>query len=310
VKVLVTDSDVIGGDVKILTLAPVDQDELPAWSPGAHVDLHLENDLVRQYSLCSDPRDVQHWSVAVRRDAQSRGGSRWVHDVDLVGVVLECSSPRNNFELVDAPAYLFLAGGIGVTPFVSMCHEATRRAHDVRLAFGGPRDLLAGFVEKFSGIAGLQIELFDALVGPVPLDLLIAGCKPGTAVYCCGPSGMIDATRELVRARPDLSLYVEAFSSIAVDGEREDRPITIELTASGIEIEVPADQSILDAVAAQHVFVPSSCREGTCGTCEVAVLEGRPDHRDALIDREDPDSDLTMMICVSRAVTDRLVLDL
>ena len=302
--------DVIGRDVKVLTLAPVDQDELPDWSPGAHVDLHLRNDLVRQYSLCSDPRDVQHWSVAVRRDAQSRGGSCWVHDVDLVGAVLECSTPRNNFELVDAPAYLFLAGGIGVTPFVSMCREATHRAHDVRLAFGGPEDLLAGFFGKLSGIEGLQIELFDALVGAVPLDKLIAGCKPGTAVYCCGPSGMIDATRELVRARSDLPLYVEAFSPFDVDGDREDRPITIELTTSGIEIEVPADQSILEAVAAQHVFVPSSCREGTCGTCEVAVLDGRPDHRDALIDPDDPDSDLTMMICVSRALTDRLVLDL
>jgi ferredoxin-NADP reductase len=308
-KVQVSAVDDIGADVRVLELEAVDPEHLPSWTPGSHVDLRLGNNMVRQYSLFGRPRDTTRWKVAVRLDANTRGGSQWVHDHALAGTVFETSEPRNNFELAAAPAYLFLAGGIGITPFVSMCQAAVGKSKSTRLAFGGPRELLIGFVREFAHVSGLKVDLYDAASGPVPLKELIGACEPGTAVYCCGPQGMIDATRELVRDRSDLSLFVEAFAAVETDTSA-DRSVTVELAASGVTIEVPASKSILDAIVEKGVFLPSSCGEGTCGTCEVRVLAGKPEHRDTLIDPEDPDSDQTMMVCVSRGFTDRLVLDL
>ncbi|MGW9027087.1 PDR/VanB family oxidoreductase [Streptomyces sp. NPDC055722] len=309
-KVQVAQVETLGADVRVLKLGPVDAASLPEWTPGSHIDLRLGNELVRQYSLYEEPRDAGCWKVAVRLDANSRGGSRWIHDQDLEGAVLVCSEPRNNFELAPAaPAYLFLAGGIGITPFISMCEAAAGKGRPVQLAFGGPQELLAAFLPEFEHVAGLRIDLFDATAGPLPLEQLIAACAPGTAVYCCGPQGMIDATRALVRARGDLELHVEAFTAVEVETET-DRPVTVELAVSGLTFAVPAGQTILDAILEHDVFLPSSCGEGTCGTCEVAVLAGTPEHRDTLTDPDDPERDKTMMVCVSRARSGRLVLDL
>jgi ferredoxin-NADP reductase len=308
-KVQVARVETLGADVRVLTLRACEAASLPEWTPGSHIDLQLGNGLVRQYSLYAEPHDADRWKVAVRLDANSRGGSRWIHDQDLGGAVLACSEPRNNFALApQAPAHLFLAGGIGITPFISMSAAAAGQGRPARLAFGGPQELLAGFRPQFEH-AGLRVDLFDAAAGPLPLAQLIAACTPGTAVYCCGPQGMIEATRALVRARADLELHVEAFTAVEVAPEA-DRPVTVELAASGVTFVVPADKPILDAILEHDVFLPSSCGEGTCGTCEVAVLAGTPEHRDALTDPDDPERDKTMMVCVSRARSDRLVLDL
>lgn len=309
-KVEVAAVEELGADVRVLELVASGPEPLPNWTPGAHIDLRLGNDLRRQYSLFEGETDGSSWRVAVRLDAQSRGGSRWVHDHDLVGHTFDCAEPRNNFPLVDdASEYLFLAGGIGITPFISMCAANATAGRRQRLVFGAPRELLDGFLPEFQGVAGLRVDLFDAAAGIVPLEQIIADCAPGTAVYCCGPTGMIEATRSLVRGRDDLSVYVEVFAPTDA-GTFENRPIVVELATSGATFEVPADQSILDAILEHGIFLASSCGEGTCGTCEVSVLDGTPEHRDALTDPDDPDRDKTMMVCVSRARSERLVLNL
>lgn len=310
-KVRVAGVEPLGGGVLVLTLRAHGTASLPEWTPGSHIDLHLGNGLVRQYSLYGQRDDAECWKIAVRLDPNSRGGSRWIHVEDLRDAVLTCSEPRNNFELAPgASAHLFLAGGIGITPFISMAAAAANQGRPARLAFGGPRGLLSGFLPEFAHVPGLRVDAFDAVAGPLPLEQLIVACTPGTAVYCCGPQGMIDATRALVRARGDLDLHVEAFTVAEAPRPAVDRPVTVELVASHLTIVVPAGRSILDAILEHGVFLPSSCGEGTCGTCEVAVLAGKPDHRDALTDPDDPERDKTMMVCVSRARSDRLVLDL
>lgn len=309
-KVQVAAVETLGSDVRVLELVAAGSEPLPEWTPGSHIDLHLGNELNRQYSLFGSTSNPVTWRIAVRLDAQSRGGSQWVHDHDLVGETLSCGEPRNNFELVeDAPEYLFLAGGIGITPFISMCAANAAGGRRQRLAFGAPRELLDGFLPEFRRNSGLRIDLFEASVGVIPIEELLADCPAGTAVYCCGPQGMLEATRSLARARGDLRLYTEAFTPMDVGGS-QNQPVTVELATSGITFDVAANESILEAIVGHGIFLPSSCGEGTCGTCEVAVLAGTPEHRDAVTDPDDPDRDKTMMVCVSRARSERLVLDL
>jgi len=301
--------DRIGADVVLLSLARPDGGMLPPWTPGAHVDVHLGNGLVRQYSLCGDPDDAFLWVIGVRRDANSRGGSEWIHDDARLGSEMDVSFSRNNFPLIQAKRYLFLAGGIGVTPFLSLCPEAVMSGADVHVALGGPSELLHAFLDRMRYADEMMVELYDADEGPLPLSDLLRDADVDTAVYCCGPPAMIAATRDLLAGRPEVALRIERFSPIPQE-VLPNRHFTVELVRSGFEVSVNAEESVLDAVLARDVFVASSCREGTCGSCEVAVLAGDPEHRDSILDRDDPDRDATMMICVSRAHGDRLALDL
>jgi ferredoxin-NADP reductase len=298
----------VAPDVVVIDFAAAGDSPLPAWEPGAHIDLHLGCGLVRQYSLCGHPADAGNWRIAVRRDVQSRGGSVWLHAAAAPGLMLDASAPRNNFPLVPARRYVFLAGGIGITPFLPMAEHAVHGGADVRLAFGGPGHLLSAFEDRLRGSGPMDLQLYDAAEGPVPLEWILGDLDPGTEVYCCGPAGMIDATRELAR-RDAISLHVEQFTGAAAP-DSGGKAVTVELARSGLEIVVPPDQPILDAVLSRNIFVASSCREGTCGSCEVAVIAGAPEHRDTVSDPDDPDRDLSMFICVSRARSDRLVLDL
>jgi ferredoxin-NADP reductase len=309
VKLTITSARTVAPDVVVIDFDAADDRRLPAWEPGAHIDVHLGCGLVRQYSLCGHPADAGRWRIAVRRDAQSRGGSAWLYDAASPGLVLNASAPRNNFPLVPARRYVFLAGGIGITPFLPMAERAVQNGADVRLAFGGPGDLLAAFADRLRGSGPIDLQLYDAAEGLVPLARVLRDVDAGTEVYCCGPAGMIEAARELARRTGAISLHVEQFTAAAApDAGR--RTVAVELARSGLEIVVPPGQSVLDAVLSRGVFVASSCREGTCGSCEVAVIAGDPDHRDSVTDPDDPDRDLSMMICVSRARSDRIVLDL
>jgi ferredoxin-NADP reductase len=308
-ELTITATHAPAADVIVIDFASADGKTLPNWEPGAHIDLHLGCGLVRQYSLCGHPDDVDIWSVAVRRDARSRGGSEWLHNAASPGLVLNASVPRNNFPLVAAPCYIFLAGGIGITPFLPMVERAIEAGADVRLAFGGPSELLAAFEDRLPRSRTIDVQLFDAAHGPVPLERVLEDVDAATEVYCCGPPGMIRATQELARRSRVISLHVEQFTAPTTEGVAN-KAVTVELVRSGLEIVVPPDQTLLDAVLSSNVFLTSSCREGTCGSCEVAVIAGQPDHRDAVTDPDDPDRDLSMMLCVSRARSERLVLDL
>jgi ferredoxin-NADP reductase len=289
--------------VVALELRSAENRELPAWSPGAHVDVHLAPGLTRQYSLCGDPADRSVWRIAVRRDETGRGGSRHVHDRLREQDLIEVGEPRNHFPLRPAPRYLFLAGGIGITPILPMlaAAEAPWELHYAgRTAESMPfRDQLP------AGRATLYPE--DSH-GRIDLDRVLSGQPPGTLVYCCGPEGMLRAVEECCTRWPGRPLHVERFTAAAQTGPQDE--FEVELARSGRTLTVPADRSILEVVEAAGVGVLSSCREGTCGTCETAVLSGAVDHRDTLLTPEERAADDTIFLCVSRAAGPRLVLDL
>jgi ferredoxin-NADP reductase len=297
-----------------LTFRAADGAALPAWTPGAHVDLVLAPELTRQYSLCSDPAERSILQVAVLREQAGRGGSAHVHDVLAEGEKVRVLGPRNHFALEPARRYLFVAGGIGITPIMPMIAEIEARGGNWRLVYGGrTRDSMA-FAEllerRHPGKVSVQPQ--DE-VGLLNLAELLA--RPGEtaedlAVYCCGPAGLLAAVEERCAAWPTGALHLERFApkAGATDGPAES--FEVELATSGTVVTVPADRSILDVVEEHGIQVLSSCREGTCGTCEVGVLDGTPDHRDSLLTPEEQEAGETMMICVSRSRSPRLVIEL
>jgi ferredoxin-NADP reductase len=286
-----------------LELRSADDRELPAWSPGAHVDVHLTSGLTRQYSLCGDPADRSVWRIAVRREETGRGGSRHVHDRLAEHDLIEVGEPRNHFPLEPAPRYLFLAGGIGITPILPMLAAATA---PWELHYAGRDAESMPFRDELAADPRVTLYPEDER-GRIDLDALLSRHEPGTLVYCCGPEGMLRAVEESCARLPDRPLHVERFASAPAGPSQE---FEVELARTGRTLPVPADRSILDVVEAAGVPILSSCREGTCGTCETTVLSGAVDHRDALLTPAERAANDTMFLCVSRAAGARLVLDL
>jgi len=306
--VLVADKEVVADGVVLLTLRHRDGAELPAWAPGAHVDLLLGPDLVRQYSLCGDPADRSRLRVAVLREPNGRGGSDHVHHRLRTGDELRVRGPRNHFALEEAPRYLFIAGGIGITPILPMVAAVEARGADWRLVYGGRTRASMAFREHLVGEYGERVSVAPQdETGLLDLDSLLAGLDPDTAVYCCGPEPLLAAVEA---RRPNGALHVERFTPKPDADSGARASFEVELTRTGRTLVVPADKSILEVVEDAGVQVLSSCREGTCGTCETVVLDGSPDHRDSLLTDAEKAVGDTMMICVSRACGPRLILEL
>lgn len=288
-----------------LTLRAVDGAALPAWSPGAHIDVVLGDGLVRQYSLCGDPGDSRTWRLGVLREGP---GSTFVHDKVRAGDKLVTCGPRNNFAFEDAPRYLFLAGGIGITPILPMVAAAEAAGAEWRLLYGGRRRSAMAFLDVLSRYGDkVEIRPQDEY-GLLDLKGALAAAEPGTLVYCCGPEPMLAATEELCESLAPGALRTERFTAKPDTGPSE--AFEVELASSGRTLKVEPGRSILETVEEAGVEVLSSCREGTCGTCETTVLEGEPDHRDSVLTEEERADGGFMMICVSRARGSRLVLDL
>ncbi|CAO5254086.1 PDR/VanB family oxidoreductase [Frankia sp. AgKG'84/4] len=284
--------------------------ELPRWSPGAHVDLMLPGGLTRQYSLCGEPAQRHAWRLGVLREPAGRGGSAYVHDHLPQGATVEVRGPRNHFALVPAARYLFLAGGIGITPILAMTSAAARAGADWELHYGGRSRASMAFLDEL-GAAGDRISLYPQdEVGLIDLDRLLATPRPDTAVYCCGPEPLLAAVERRCAGWPPGSLHVERFTPRDVGPPVRTGSFEVTLAASGRTLTVPPDRSILDVVEAAGVSVLSSCQEGTCGTCETAVLAGEVDHRDSLLTPDERAANDTIFLCVSRAACPRLVLDL
>ncbi|WP_410675767.1 PDR/VanB family oxidoreductase [Amycolatopsis sp. cmx-4-68] len=267
-----------------------DEGPLAPWEPGAHIDLELPNWLTRQYSLCGDPGDLSSYRIAVRHDPLSRGGSEYVHLFLRPGRTLSVSLPRNHFPLRAAPEYLFLAGGIGITPIVPMLRAAVASGAAATLVYAGrSRPFAAELVAAY----GERVRLGRPDLAALATEF------PAAEVYCCGPEPML-AAAEAVFPR----VHTERFQPTRrVFGP--DTPFEVVSARTGETIPVPADESLLDALDHAGRPVPSGCREGVCGSCEVRVLAGEPEHRD---DIGAPAG--RMYACVSRALTPRLVLDL
>jgi ferredoxin-NADP reductase len=286
--------------------------QLPPFTPGSHIDLHLSNGLVRSYSLFNSPAETHCYVVGVLNDRGSRGGSRFVHEQMRVGGTLSISAPRNHFELDESAARsVLLAGGIGVTPIFCMYNRLRETGRDVELIYCARSRKEAAFVEALEGSGGsVRTHFDDEMGGPPDLAALLGGHPADTHFYCCGPAPMLDSFEAACLALGQRHTHVERFAAAKDVEAVQDSGYQVELAKSGKSLTVPAGKSLLDALLDAGVSADYSCREGVCGACETAVLEGIPDHRDSVLTERERASNKTMMVCVSGCIGERLVLDL
>jgi ferredoxin-NADP reductase len=285
--------------------------DLPAWSPGAHIDLALPGGPVRQYSLCGNPADRRTWRIAVLREPDGRGGSARVHDELHPGAEIVVRGPRNHFPFEPAARCLFIAGGIGITPILPMLAAADRAGAQWKLAYGGRTAVSMAFAGELREAFGDRVDLRPQdEYGLLDLDALLGEPAADTLVYVCGPAPLLDAVERHCASWPPGTLRMERFTPKAAGDPVRTDAFEIELAASDRTLTVAPERSILDVVLAAGVQVLSSCQEGTCGTCETPVLDGAVDHRDSLLTDDEKAAGDTMLICVSRAACPKLVLDL
>ena len=309
-RVRVIAKDRCADDVVALVLAP-GGGELPPWEAGAHVDLLAGDVAPRQYSLCGDPADRSTYRLGVLREAHGRGSSRFVHDVLTVGDEVVIRGPRNHFRLEDAPSYIFIAGGIGITAILPMVAAADRMGAQWRLAYGGRRRVSMAFLEELTGYGERVTVHPQDEVGLLDLDALLGAPTANTLVYCCGPEPLLAAVEDRCASGwPAGALHVERFSPKGIGAPADDGSFEIVLAMSGTSLTVPVGRSILETVRAAGIVVASSCQDGVCGTCETGLHEGEADHRDSVLSDEEKAENTSLMICVSRARSSRLVLDL
>lgn len=294
--------------VVTLELQDVNGELLPAWEPGAHIDLVLPNGLLRQYSLCGDNDDRSRYRVAVLREVEGKGGSAYVHDELQAGDRVEVRGPRNHFMLEPAERYRFIAGGIGITPILPMVAEAERRGASWDLIYLGRSEDRMAFLDELAAFPSERVQILLTVDRRPPIEEVLG--PPGPAIYACGPSRLLDAIEEASEGLPAGTVHLEHFEP---DREALAAPTSgfrIVLTDSGKEFEVPPDKSILDMVEAAGIDWPYSCREGTCGTCETRIVAGEADHRDAVLSSAEKAENEYMMICVSRAAGPLLELEI
>ena len=298
-------------DVLLLTLADPSGRDLPPWTAGAHIDLVLPHlGLTRQYSLCGTPDDRSEWQIGVLRNPRSRGGSQYLHEGLQVGTTVEVRGPRNNFPLMPSPRYLFIAGGIGITPIRPMLAAATAANRPWDLLYGGRKRRSMAFLEDLATY-GDRVRLHPQdEAGPLPLASALAVPRPDCLVYCCGPEPLLMAVQDWCSGWPPGSLHLERFAARPDPPRLRDEAFDVICHRSRRTLNIPPDRSILEVAEMAGIAPLSACREGVCGTCETRVLQGVPDHRDAVLTARERESAESLMICVSRSSSERLVLDL
>lgn len=299
----------------LLELESASGEVLPEWPPGAHLDIHLPSGLTRQYSLCGAREDRSTYVVVVLREPHGRGGSEEIYRELGVGTEFISSTPRDHFRLVDASEYVLIAGGIGITPIKAMVDELRARGARWRLHYGGRSREHMAFVDELVDLGGDNVSIVPQDVdGLLAVPAIIGNVSPEAAVYCCGPAPLLDAVlTACAEAGASERLHFERFvpptdgAGFVTDG---DTAFEVELRSSGVTLQVPADKTLLEVVQSVLPDVPFSCTEGYCGSCESVVLDGEPDHRGSLMTPEEHDEERTMLICVGRSKSHRLVLDL
>lgn len=302
-------TDEATGVVSLLLRHPGGGD-LPTWEPGAHIDVLLNDDLVKQYSLCGNPADRRAWQIAVLREPAGRGGSAYVHDKLTEGTAVRVRGPRNHFALRPATRYLFIAGGIGITPILPMTAAAEAAGADWTLLYGGRTRSSMAFSSRLAEFGDRVRTAPQDEAGLLDLAALLDAPSSDTLVYCCGPEPLLDAVEERCRNWPTGALHVERFKARQANPDAASEGFELVLHRSGLTLTVPPDRSILETARDAGAQVLYSCTEGTCGTCETDILEGEADHRDSVLTPEEQAANETMMICVSRCRGSRLVLDL
>lgn len=309
IRIILRAAEPAGPGIRLLTLMDPDGWPLPKARPGAHIDLHLPGGLVRAYSLCGDPAEQDRWMLAVKREAAGRGGSAHLHDALAVGDTVAVSLPRCTFPLApDAARHVFIAGGIGVTPFLAMAAALDRAGGDYALHM-----LHRGAVPLPGQLAPLagrgRAVLHDTTAGPRPeMAALLGPPSPGLHAYCCGPAGLIAAFEAATRDWPAGHAHVEHFVPPPLPPDPGARPFTLVLAKSGRSAEVPAGAPLLPVLRALGAEVEASCEGGICGACRVRWLEGPPVHRDRVLHPAERATDV--MVCVAGCAGPRLVLEL
>jgi ferredoxin-NADP reductase len=302
--------DVAAEGVVVLTLAHPDRARLPDWAPGAHIDVILPNGVTRQYSLCGNRFDPHTYRIGVLREPEGRGGSAYVHDLLAVGDRIRVGGPRNNFPLVPSERYLFIAGGIGITPLLPMVRQAHMLGADWTLVYGGRRRGSMAFLDELAAYGDRVHVVPEDQHGLLDLPRWLGEVREDARVYCCGPAPLLDAVEAACAHWPPHTLRTERFVAKEQVAPVRDEPFAVELARSGTTVTVAPDRTVLEAVREAGVEVLTSCRQGTCGTCETGVLAGVPEHRDSILGDAEREANDCMFICVSRSCTDRLVLDL
>ena len=307
----VSHREAVAHDITLFELRHPDGLDLPAFTAGAHLTVKVPNGVRRNYSLCSDPLHADFYQIAVKRDAAGRGGSISMSDEVKVGDALFVSAPRNNFELHPrASNFLFVAGGIGITPILSMMRHLQSSGRGRFKLYYCTRDkpgtaFLKELTSEFPGLVKIHHDHGDINQA---FDFWPVFEKPGNAhVYCCGPRGLMDAVRDMSGHWAFGSIHFESFG---VDARvaAENKPLTVRLQKSGATVNVSAEQTILEALRAGGHYVPSSCESGTCGSCRTGLISGEAEHRDMVLSEDEQTRQI--MVCVSRAKSAELVLDL
>ncbi len=304
-------------DIVELTLVAADGRPLPRWQPGAHIDIECgATGLSRQYSLCGDPADGATYTVAVLRDPASRGGSAWVHDHLHVGEVARVRGPRNHFRFDDlARRVILIAGGIGITPIMAMAQRARMLGIDYEFHYVGRSRAAMAYASELAAQHGERLYMHVSDEGTrVEVAELLSRPEADTHIYCCGPQRLLQAVEQAVdpaRGWSPGALRAEHFQTAAgrLDPSHE-HAFEVELRDSGIVLQVPADQTLLEALRRVNIDVQSDCGEGLCGSCEVAVIDGAVDHRDLVLSAEERRDNHRMMACCSRAAGRRIMLAL
>jgi ferredoxin-NADP reductase len=297
-------------DTHLFEFTPLDRKPLPAYEPGAHIDLHLPNGLVRQYSLILPEPDPTSYTVGIKRDPASRGGSRYIHDELRVGKSLKISAPRNNFPLVESASQVVLfAGGIGITPIWCMVQRLQTLGRSWKLYYACRSRSDMAFLHALEAMAPAQFH-FDEESGGKFLDVgaIIAATPKDAHLYCCGPTPMLKAFETATADWPREQVHIEYFTP--KQEAAKTGGFVVELARSGKEFIIPEGKSILQVLLDAGVDVDYSCELGICGACEQRVISGEPEHRDAILTEEEQASNTKVMICCAGCKSERLVLDL
>lgn len=295
-----------------LDLAPV-VGPVPAWEPGAHIDIVLPSGRTRQYSLCPPLREGT-LRISVLWQADGSGGSEEIHQTQLVGRTVTIRGPRNHFELIPSDDFIFIAGGIGITPILSMIEAAERRGARWHLLYGGQSRETMAFLPWLAGHDPANISLVPQdEIGLPDLGAVLGSMSETTAVYCCGPEGLVRAASDhcAAKGRGD-QFHFERFdaSSNAAFPLPGSKPFHVRLEKSGIDLDVPADRTLLDVILDVRPDTPHGCLQGYCGACETVVLDGMIEHHDEILSEDERRANRTMMPCVSRACGARITLDI
>lgn len=306
----VRDRTVASDGVVTLTLARPDGARLPDWAPGAHIDLLLANGATRQYSLCGDRWDSHTYRVGVLREPGGRGGSAYVHDALMPGGRVGLGGPRNHFAMVPSPRYLFVAGGIGITPLLPMIGQAELVGADWSLLYGGRTRTSMAFLDELARYGDRVRVAPQDEEGLLDLDAALGEPREDTVVYCCGPAPLLDALARASAGWAPHRVRTERFTAAEQGPPQRAEPFEVELARTGTTVTVTPADTVLAAARRAGASTLSSCRQGTCGTCETAVLRGVPDHRDSILGDAERAAGDVMFPCVSRSAGDRLVLDL